>query len=76
MAVAAVGAIAVGVGSLLGFGGDDGGSSSGDNKLLEEIRGLRADLSDGKVGVYMDGQKVTAAISKVVNKVGSNSYAI
>jgi hypothetical protein len=60
----------------LGFGGDDGGSSSGDNKLLEEIRGLRADLSDGKVGVYMDGQKVTAAISKVVNKVGSNSYAI
>ena len=44
--------------------------------LLTEIKGLRADLIDGKVGVYMDGTKVTAAISKVVDKVGSNSYAI
>jgi hypothetical protein len=73
MALTAVGAISTGLNSLMG--GDEGGEG-GDSALLEEIRGLRADLNDGKVGVYMDGTKVTAAISKVVNKVGSNSYAI
>jgi hypothetical protein len=76
MAVAAVGAIAVGVGSMLGMGGGGGAGASEGDPLLEEIKGLRADLNSGKVGVYMDGTKVTAAISKVVNKVGSNSYAI
>lgn len=75
MAVAAVGAIAVGVGSMLGLGGEEGGAG-GDSALIDEIRGLRADLNDGKVAVYMDGQKVTAAVSKVVSKVGSNSYAL
>jgi hypothetical protein len=77
MAVAAVGAIAVGVGSMLGMGGGEGaGAEGGDTALLDEIKGLRADLSSGKVGVYMDGTKVSAAIGRVVNKVGSNSYAI
>ena len=76
MAVAAVGAIAVGVGSMLGMGGGEGAGAGEGDPLLEEIKGLRADLNSGKVGVYMDGTKVTAAISKVVNKVGSNSYAI
>lgn len=77
MAVAAVGAIAVGVGSMLGMGGGEGtGAEGGDTALLDEIKGLRADLSSGKVGVYMDGTKVSAVIGKVVNKVGSNSYAI
>ena len=74
MAVAAVGAIAMGVGSLLGFGGDDGGEG-GDSDLLNEIRGLREDLNNGKVAVYLDGQKVTAGVSRVVSRVGSNSYA-
>jgi hypothetical protein len=72
MALGTVGAVTEGLNSLFG-GGEEGG---GDTALLEEIRGLRADLNDGKVGVYMDGQKVTAVISKVVGKVGSNSYAI
>jgi hypothetical protein len=72
MALGTVGAISSGLDSMFG-GGEEGG---GDTALLEEIRGLRADLNDGKVGVYMDGQKVTAVISKVVGKVGSNSYAI
>ena len=76
MAVAAVGAIAVGVGSMLGMGGEKGGEEGGDTALLDEIKGLRADLNSGKVGVYMDGTKVSATISRVVNKVGSNSYAI
>jgi len=51
MAVAAVGTVAVGVGSLLGFGkGDkkeDGDSTmqSRDSSLLDEIKGLRQDLA-------------------------------
>jgi len=73
LALSAVGAISSGLDSMFGGGEEEGG---GDTALLDEIRGLRADLNDGKVGVYMDGQKVTAVISKVVGKVGSNSYAI
>lgn len=81
LAIAAVGTIAVGVGSLLGFGGDEteggeAGASGGNSALLEEIKGLRADLSAGKVAVYMDGQKVTSAVSKVADRIGSNSYAV
>ena len=81
LAIAAVGAIAVGIGGLLG--GDDSAETdvsqsgeSAEGSLLAEIKGLREDLISGKVGVYMDGSKVTAAIAKVVDKVGSNSYAI
>jgi hypothetical protein len=74
MAVAAIGTIAMGVGSLLGIGGDEGGAG-GDSDLITEIRGLREDLNSGKVAVYLDGQKVTSGVSKVVSRVGSNSYA-
>jgi len=74
MAVAAVGTIAMGVGSLLGFGGEEGGAG-GDSALIEEIQALRKDLTDGKVAVYLDGKKVTAGISSVYNRIGSNSYA-
>jgi hypothetical protein len=81
LAIAAIGTVAVGVGSLLGLGGDETGGGEdgvggGNSALLEEIKGLRADLSAGKVAVYMDGQKVTAAVSKVVDRIGSNSYAV
>jgi hypothetical protein len=72
MAIAAVGAVATGINSLLG-GGDEGGGS--DSDLITEIRGLREDLNNGKVAVYLDGQRVTAGVSKVVSRVGSNSYA-
>lgn len=72
-AVGAVGGVVNAVNSIFG-GGEEGGG--GDSDLINEIRGLRADLNDGKVAVYMDGQKVTAAVSKVVSKVGSNSYAL
>ena len=74
MAVAAVGTIAMGVGSLLGFGDDGGVESSNDSDLLSEIKGLRQDLTSGKVGVYMDGVKVTSAIAKVYDRVGSNAF--
>lgn len=73
MAVAAVGTMAIGLNSL--FGGGDEGGAGGDSDLLSEIRGLREDLNTGKVAVYLDGQKVTAGVSRVVSRVGSNSYA-
>ena len=77
MAISAVGAVAVGVGSMLGFGDETPSSEKSEsNPLLAEIKGLRDDLTSGKVGVYIDGNKLTAAIAKVVDKVGSNSYAI
>lgn len=72
LALSAVGTVSQGLNSLLG-GGEEGGG--GDSDLINEIRGLREDLNTGKVAVYLDGQKVTAGVSKVVSKVGSNSYA-
>jgi hypothetical protein len=75
LGVAAVGAVALGVGELMG-GGETETKSESSQALLEEIKGLRNDLNSGKVAVYMDGQKVTASVSKVVDRIGSNSYAI
>jgi hypothetical protein len=77
LAVSAVGAVAVSVGSILGIGGE--GGASGDTadrtgELIEEIKGLRADLNAGKVSVHMDGQKVTSKISAIVDKSSKNSY--
>ena len=58
-ALAGIGMMAGAAGGL--FGGEEKG---GENKeLLDEIKGLRADLNSGKVAVYMDGHKVTAAIA-------------
>jgi hypothetical protein len=78
LAVSAVGAVASGVGSILGIGGGEGGAG-GDKadrtgELIEEIKGLRADLNAGKVSVHMDGQKVTSRISAIVDKGSKNSY--
>ena len=77
LAISAVGAVAVGIGSLLGFGGDEGGGGKTDStaELISEIKGLRADLNAGKISVHMDGQKVTSKISAVVAKGSTNSYA-
>ena len=75
MAVAGVGMIASGVGSLLGIGGDSAESGK-DSALINEIKGLRDDLIGGKIGVYMDGEKVTSKISNIVERSSTNSYAI
>lgn len=72
-AVSAVGGVVEAVNSI--FGGGEEGGGEGDTALLDEIRGLREDLNNGKVAVYLDGQKVTAGVSRVVSRVGSNSYA-
>ena len=56
-------------------GGEAGGGGDGMDELIAEIKGLRADLSSGKIGVNMDGQKVTSKITSVVDKGSKNSYA-
>jgi hypothetical protein len=76
LAVGAVGAVGA---SLFGGGGEEGaeGGTSGDRtgELIDEIKGLRADLIAGKIAVNIDGQKVTANVGKVVSRVSANSYA-
>jgi hypothetical protein len=77
MALSTVGAIATGLGSVLGIGGDtttDNGNETM-KMLLDEIKGLRTDLNSGKIAVYMDGTAVTSKISKVVDRIGVNSYS-
>ena len=72
-AVSAVGGVVEAVNSI--FGGGEEGGAGGDSVLLEELRGLRKDLTDGKVAVYIDGKKVTAAVSTSYGKQSYNSYA-
>jgi hypothetical protein len=77
MALSAVGTVATGLGSVLGLGGGEGEGGETDNMkiLVDEIRGLREDLRSGKIGVYMDGTAVSSKISKVVDRIGVNSYS-
>ena len=65
-----------GLSSLFGGGGEGGGDGKTDStaQLIEEIKGLRADLNAGKISVNMDGQKVTSKVSAIVDKSSSNSY--
>lgn len=72
-ALMALGLVAGGAAML--FGGDDGGGKTDSTaQLIEEIKGLRADLNAGKISVHMDGQKVTSRVSAIVDKGSSNSY--
>jgi len=73
-ALLALGLVAGGAAGLMG-GGSESGESVKMDELINEIKALRGDLLAGKIGVNMDGQKVTSKISTVVAKVGSNSYA-
>jgi hypothetical protein len=70
--LAAIGLFAGAGASLMGGGGDAKGDRTGE--LIDEIKGLRADLSAGKISVHMDGQKVTSRVSAIVDKGSSNSY--
>jgi hypothetical protein len=65
-----------GLSALFGGGGEGGGEGKTDStaQLIEEIKGLRADLNAGKISVNMDGQKVTSKVSAIVDKSSSNSY--
>lgn len=61
--LAAVGLVAGGAAALMGGGG---GEEKGG--MLDEIKGLRADLAAGKIAVYMDGQLVTSKVANVASK--------
>jgi hypothetical protein len=61
MPVLAVMGFAAGAGNAI-FGG---GKESSSDKLLEQITGLREDLTNGKVAVLLDGVKVNTQLQKV-----------
>ena len=46
------------------------------NAMIEELKALRADMASGKIGVYMDGSKVTSGIAKQVDKSTRNYYSM
>lgn len=83
LALPAIGAISA-VGAVSGFVGDTLESAgiveaqSVDNKkeeqlMLQELKGLRADLQAGKIAVYMDSKKVTTEVATVANRSTTNS---
>jgi hypothetical protein len=65
-------------GSIEGiFSGGEGETANESDSMLDllnEIKGLRADLNSGKVAVYMDGKKVTGTVAGVSNRVAANTY--
>jgi hypothetical protein len=76
-ALASIQAITIGLASILGLDAGGAGGNSKDQKmdeLINEIKGLRADMEAGKIQVHMDGQKVTSGVSKVVDRLTGNSY--
>jgi hypothetical protein len=72
-ALLALGLIAGGAAAIMGGGEGESGDRTGE--LIDEIKGLRADLIAGKIAVNIDGQKVTSNVGKVVSRISSNSYA-
>jgi hypothetical protein len=59
--------LAIGGGILMalmgGGSGAGGGKEDTSTKLLEEIMGLRKDMSDGKIAVYLDGKKMNTGLA-------------
>jgi len=46
------------------------------NALISEFRGVRADMASGKIGVYMDNDKVTANVTRTVDTSTRNNFAL
>lgn len=44
--------------------------------LINEFRGVRADMASGKIGVYMDNEKVTANVTRTVDNSTRNNFAL
>jgi hypothetical protein len=44
--------------------------------MINEIKGLRADMASGKIGVYMDTEKVTSKIGRQVDQSTRNNYSL
>ena len=62
-----------GMGAAVG-GAVGGGEDAKMDELIAEIKGLREDMASGKIGVNMDGKKVTAGVSRVVSNTSTNAY--
>ena len=52
-----------------------GGGGAGMGALVSAIVGLRNDMAGGKIGVYMDGSKVTAGVAGNAGQSTRNNYA-
>jgi hypothetical protein len=46
------------------------------NALISEFRGVRADMASGKIGVYMDSDKVTSNITRTIDNSTRNKFAL
>lgn len=46
------------------------------NALISEFRGVRADMASGKIGVYMDNDKVTANVATTMERSTRNNFAL
>ena len=44
--------------------------------LIQEFRGVREDMASGKIGVYMDNEKVTANVGKTIDTSTRNKFAL
>jgi hypothetical protein len=44
--------------------------------MINEIKGLRADMASGKIAVYMDTEKVTSKIGRQVDQSTRNNYSL
>jgi hypothetical protein len=65
---------APGAASALSGGG--GGQSSMISALINEFRGVRADMAGGKIGVYMDNDKVTSNVMTTAERSTRNNFAL
>jgi len=63
-----------GMGAAVGGAIAGGGEDAKMDELIAEIKGLREDMASGKIGVNMDGKKVTAGVSRVVSGTSTNAY--
>ena len=73
MGLEMIGGISATIGGLFGGGDEGGGDEEG---VVSEIQGLREDLANGKIAVYLDGAKVSSGIRNVVNGTSVNSYGL
>lgn len=46
------------------------------NTLISEFRGVREDMASGKIGVYMDNNKVTANVTRTLDTSTRNNFAL
>jgi transcriptional regulator with XRE-family HTH domain len=67
--------------ALSGGGGQSSPLASSNNNnminaLISEFRGVRADMAGGKIGVYMDNDKVTANVTRASERSTRNNFAL